>query len=545
MITKNASGALSMRTNRLGNAPKAHSTPVSKSPGAARVSRNTTSPQRPTPEERDKVSDMQELIAAFSKAVNSSPEKLKGYLPSHELTRFQAAINNMGKIDGILGDGTTKALSAIDNLANKAGLGISLGIKNLRQASSKEISQLAEKNTQIIADLMSKIGFSEHIPKSINVKPNKYDIIPHVLSEGNVNIQVSDGIVVRPEDLSNIRNFFNFVENNISFLSESANDTKFVSTTPVAMAGQNDKLEKIASFIKDLGIIKLAKGREISAGEFEDIIYWMARRASNILNALERAYASGESYFNEKGESIPVASKNDLDIAKQYKTDIGKILLNWKGQKNNFIPDGVDPYQVNVDPSNLVEFKNMDSLIKKLHMQNVQDKREPTGAGRIQRDPAEISVKKNIEDDFSISGRTSIKPPLGWQIDLENFSGNNKYWDWLNRYVSIHSFNIHDFRNRSAQNIADYYMNQEAMKNYKNAGLFVETLSFVLQQIFKEILQGWRINAQEKLPDFKSHWDRQMNIASKWNYTLGYMRNKGKDLSKAIGSGKGSDPFRR
>src|SRR5690606_16096743 len=189
-------------------------------------------------------------------------------------------INNMGKIDGVLGGGTTKALSAIDNLVNKADLGINLGIKNLRQASSKEISQLAEKNTQIIADLMSKIGFSEHIPKSINVKPNKYDIIPHVLSKGNVNIQVSDGIVVRPEDLSNIRNFFNFVENNISFLSENANKAKFVSTTPVATAGQNDKLEKIASFIKDLGIIKLAKGREISAGEFEDIIYWMARRAS-------------------------------------------------------------------------------------------------------------------------------------------------------------------------------------------------------------------------------------------------------------------------
>src|SRR5690606_371560 len=88
----------------------------------------------------------------------------------------------------------------------------------------------------------------------------------------------------------------------------------------------------------------------VTVAKFDAALKWLVKRTNALYRALEDDYMSGATRQDENGKIIPIASKSDVENAKDYYIAVRALSDQWHAQRNKFLEEGQDPKEAIVDP---------------------------------------------------------------------------------------------------------------------------------------------------------------------------------------------------
>lgn len=506
---------------------------------------------RPTPEEKQQVILMQQLLAKFA---NGIVQNLNEFLSnvSRKFTEQQAralagAIADTGGVqsfDGKWGDKTIGALKTVNEISKVIGLNKFTNIgKYYLSETPENVIKNSQSNIDIIAELMHSVGLGKLIPEHAGgTRPTRYDVIPEVLNPKNIRLETSvqeGGIEVAPSDLDSISSFYNFVQSQLFADMSLLNEVK-------KMAEKNISLEKLAEEILYSSIIKMAQtpgdvvkpvqdivsGKNMTVGLFTAAIRWIQQRAKYRHGILQDWLYSGAT----KEDGTPYATLEDVKAAKAYLDAINNISVSWEVQKDNFLAEGQDPNDtpMNITSTKLINYKHPEKALEKKKETKTETDAKPNSA-ELGNQPL---FKGNDRDGFKVYDMVTGKyfPAEGLinnTINLNNlreYMSESKYSDWLMSPGNLlnYEFNIGSLSTEggSPRNLVNLYRADERQHPVK----FAKNLMIALSKVLNQVYSDWNMAVHNYLRNgypsennaaaLRNVLNKQRNINHSWQMVL-------------------------
>ena len=305
--------------------------------GAAKQAPSRPTTGRPTTEERQTVSIMQNMMADMAKGLVEKKDDI-----ATKLNTDAANINNLAlrmsdtggsqTFDGKWGPKTSEGLRAINTLAQMSEANVSIvPDKDYRRDAPETIIDVSRKNSDAIVAVASKIGIRNYMTKAPKKGVALDYISSNLTNETLLSPEDKGDIGITLSDLQSLQSFYSMLEGlspKISFAAKVGNIIKAAQSAPLVRTNP-------------FGESPNQDFKRITIAEFNQALRWFYNRARKQATTASRP---------ARGEAI----NEELQARKQQYADaIRKIAQDWDTLVRVLISKGVqsgDPVLKYIDP---------------------------------------------------------------------------------------------------------------------------------------------------------------------------------------------------